>query len=71
MLLRPGRADVLLALLRRLSVSGHRPLLDQRLLDLAAVLIGGGDQGSVDDLNAAHGALPCLSNFAETPLAPV
>src|SRR5574343_1022024 len=52
-LLRPGRVEVLLAPFRRPPVGGHRTVLDQRLLTPTVVLLGGGDQGGVDDLTAA------------------
>ena len=53
-LFRPGGVDVLLAPLCRLPVGRHRTVLDQRLLAPAVVLLGGGDQGGVDDLTAAR-----------------
>jgi hypothetical protein len=53
-LLGPDGVDVLLPPLRRLPVGGHRTLLDQFLLASAVVLLGGGDQGGVDDLTAAR-----------------
>ena len=53
-LFRPGGVDVLLAPLCRLPAGGHRTVLNQRLLASAVVLLGGGDQGGVDDLTTAR-----------------